>query len=147
MIEVKGLTKIYKPKKGIPVKAVDGVDMKIEEKGMVFLLGRSGSGKSTMLNLLGGLDKYDYGEIIVKGKSSKEFTQSEFDSYRNTYVGFIFQEFNILNDFNVGQNIALAMELQGKKELTTLNELLEKSRFSGYASRKPNELSGGKNSA
>lgn len=144
MIEVKNLTKIYKPKKGVPVKALDGVNLKIEEKGMVFILGKSGSGKSTLLNLLGGLDSYDDGEIIVKGKSSKDFSQSEFDSYRNTYIGFIFQEYNILNEFNVGQNIALAMELQGKKATSEeLNKLLTTVDLEGYASRKPNELSGG----
>ena len=82
---------------------------------MVFLLGKSGSGKSTLLNLLGGLDKYDEGEIIIKGVSSKDFKQSHFDSYRNTYVGFIFQEYNVLEEFSVGANIALAIELQGKK--------------------------------
>lgn len=68
-----------------------------------------------MLNLLGGLDKYDSGEIIIKGVSSKDFKQQYFDSYRNTYVGFIFQEYNILDEFSVGANIALAIELQGRK--------------------------------
>ena len=115
MIEIRNLVKVYNPKNGVPVRAVDGVNLKIADTGMVFLLGKSGSGKSTMLNLLGGLDQYDSGEIIIKGKSSKDFSQSEFDSLRNTYVGFIFQEYNILSEFNVGQNIALAMELQGKK--------------------------------
>ncbi len=144
MIEVKNLVKVYKPKKGVPVRAVDGVSLKIEEKGMVFILGKSGSGKSTLLNLLGGLDRYDEGEIIIKGKSSKDFSQSEFDSYRNTYLGFIFQEYNILNDFSVGANIALAMELQGKKATPeALNELLKTVDLEGYAHRKPNELSGG----
>ncbi len=144
MIEVKNLVKVYKPKKGVPVRAVDGVSLKIEEKGMVFILGKSGSGKSTLLNLLGGLDRYDEGEIIIKGKSSKDFSQSEFDSYRNTYLGFIFQEYNILNDFSVGANIALAMELQGKKATNeALNDLLKTVDLEGYAHRKPNELSGG----
>ena len=95
MIEIRNLVKVYNPKNGVPVRAVDGVNLKIADTGMVFLLGKSGSGKSTMLNLLGGLDQYDSGEIIIKGKSSKDFSQSEFDSLRNTYVGFIFQEYNI----------------------------------------------------
>lgn len=144
MIEIKNLVKIYKPKKGVPVRAVDGVNLTISDTGMVFILGKSGSGKSTMLNLLGGLDKYDEGEIVIKGKSSKDFSQSEFDSLRNTYVGFIFQEYNILNEFNVGQNIALAMELQGKKATSeALNILLDMVDLTGFAKRKPNELSGG----
>jgi putative ABC transport system permease protein len=108
MLETKNLSKIYKPKKGVPVKAIDDVSVRLPDTGMVFLLGKSGSGKSTMLNLLGGLDRYDSGEIIINGVSSKNFSQSHFDSYRNTYVGFIFQEYNVLEEFTVGANIALA---------------------------------------
>lgn len=144
MLELKNVSKTYTTKKGVNVKALDDVSIKFEETGMVFILGKSGSGKSTMLNLLGGLDKYDEGEILIKGKSSKAFTQSEFDSYRNTYVGFIFQEYNILPEFTVGANIALAMELQGKKaDNESLNKLLDEVDLTGHANRKPNELSGG----
>ena len=91
MLEVKDLVKVYKTKDGAEVRALDGVTLSLEEKGMVFLLGRSGSGKSTLLNVCGGLDSPDSGEIIVKGKSSKDFSASDFDSYRNTYVGFFFR--------------------------------------------------------
>ena len=144
MIEVKNLKKTYKPKKGAAVQALKGINLKFEEKGLVFILGKSGSGKSTLLNMLGGLDKFDDGEIIIKGKSSKQFTQSDFDSYRNTFIGFIFQEYNILNDFTVGANIALAMELQGRKPTKEeLNKILDEVDLTGFASRKPNELSGG----
>lgn len=117
MLEVKNVFKSYKPKKGPEVKALNGVSIKFPEKGLVFILGKSGSGKSTLLNVLGGLDVIDEGEIIIKGKSSKDFTQADFDSYRNTYLGFVFQEYNILDEFSVGENIALALELQGKKLL------------------------------
>ena len=96
MLEVKNLSKIYKSKKGAEVRALDDVSIQFPEKGMVFLLGKSGSGKSTLLNVCGGLDAPTEGEILVKGRSSKAFSQSDFDSYRNTYVGFIFQEYNIL---------------------------------------------------
>ena len=144
MIEVRNLRKTYKPKKGKAVEALKGINLKFEEKGLVFILGKSGSGKSTLLNLLGGLDKFDEGEIIIKGKSSEKFTQSDFDSYRNTFIGFIFQEYNILNDFTVGANIALAMELQGKKPTKeSLIQILDEVDLEGYAGRKPNELSGG----
>lgn len=144
MLETKNLVKIYKPKKGVPVKALDGVSLKFPDKGMVFLLGKSGSGKSTLLNLLGGLDKYNDGEIIIKGVSSKKFRQSHFDSYRNTYVGFIFQEYNILEEFTVGANIALALELQGRKATDEeINRILHDVDLDGYGNRRPNELSGG----
>ena len=144
MLETRNLCKTYKPKKGVPVLAVDHISLRFPEKGMVFLLGKSGSGKSTMLNLLGGLDQYDDGEIIIKGISSKDFTQQRFDSYRNTYVGFIFQEYNVLEEFTVGANIALALELQGKTATDDeLNEILRAVDLEGFGDRKPNELSGG----
>lgn len=144
MLETRELTKIYKPKKGVPVVALDKVSLKFPEKGMVFLLGKSGSGKSTLLNLLGGLDGYNGGEIIIKGVSSKDFKQKHFDSYRNTYVGFIFQEYNVLDDFTVGANIALAIELQNRKATDgEVNEILKEVDLEGFGARKPNELSGG----
>lgn len=146
MLEVRNLSKIYKStvKNGVDTKALDDVSLTFPEKGMVFLLGKSGSGKSTLLNVCGGLDAPTSGEIIVKGKSSKNFSQSDFDSYRNTFIGFIFQEYNILNEFSVEDNIALALELQGKpKDKKAIAALLEQVELSGFAKRKPNTLSGG----
>lgn len=144
MLETRNLCKTYKPKKGVPVTAINNVSLKLPDKGMIFLLGKSGSGKSTLLNLLGGLDRYNSGEIIIKGVSSKDFKQQHFDSYRNTYVGFIFQEYNILEEFSVGANIALAIELQGRKaDDSQINTILKEVDLEGYGNRKPNELSGG----
>ncbi len=144
MLQTKDLVKIYKPKKGVPVVALDKVSLKFPEKGMVFLLGKSGSGKSTLLNVLGGLDVYNDGEVIIKGVSSKSFRQKHFDSYRNTYVGFIFQEYNVLDEFTVGANIALAIELQNRKASDEeVNEILKEVDLEGFGNRKPNELSGG----
>lgn len=144
MLEIKNLVKIYKTKGGQEVRALDGVSLKFEEKGMVFLLGKSGSGKSTLLNLCGGLDSPDSGEIIIKGRSSKDFTQSDFDSYRNTFIGFVFQEYNILNEFSVEDNIALALELQGKnKNKKEVADILKQVDLENFARRKPNTLSGG----
>lgn len=144
MLEVKNLVKCYSTKGGVTVKALDNVSVKFPETGMVFLLGRSGSGKSTLLNVSGGLDKPDSGEVIVKGKSSKDFTTADFDSYRNTFIGFVFQEYNILNEFTVEQNIALALQLQNKpNDKKAVNELLEKVDLKGLGRRKPNTLSGG----
>ena len=144
MLETKNLVKIYRPKKGVPVTALNHVSLKFPDTGMVFLLGKSGSGKSTLLNVLGGLDRYNEGEILIKGQSSRTFSQQHFDSYRNTYVGFIFQEYNILDEFSVGTNIALALQLQGIKPTSEqINDILKEVDLDGYGNRKPNELSGG----
>lgn len=144
MLEIKNLCKTYKSKGNVITKALDNVSIKFPQQGMVFLLGKSGSGKSTLLNLCGGLDTPDSGEIIVKGRSSKTFSGSDFDSYRNTFIGFVFQEYNILNEFSVEDNIALALELQGKsKDKERIHELLKQVELESFAKRKPNTLSGG----
>lgn len=143
MLQTKNLTKIYKAN-GVEVKALDDVTLSFGDSGMCFILGKSGSGKSTLLNVCGGLDAPDSGEIIIKNRSSKDFSQKDFDSYRNTYVGFIFQEYNVLNEFSVEDNVMLALELQGKpRDKATVNQLLEMVDLKGMNNRKPNTLSGG----
>ncbi len=143
MLQVKHLVKRYEAK-GETVTALNDVSVDFPERGMVFLLGKSGSGKSTLLNVSGGLDVPDEGEVIVNGKSSKDFTKSDFDSYRNTYLGFIFQEYNILTELTVEENVALALELQGKpKDKEKVEEILAKVDLAGYGDRRPNTLSGG----
>lgn len=144
MLELKNLKKVYTTKGNVEVRALDDISINFPETGMVFLLGKSGSGKSTLLNVTGGLDKPDSGEIIVKGRSSLDFTSSDFDSYRNTFIGFIFQEYNVLGEFTVEDNIGLALELQGKsKDKKAINELLSQVDLEGLGKRKPNTLSGG----
>ncbi len=143
MLQVKDLVKRYVAK-GETVTALDHVSVDFPERGMVFLLGKSGSGKSTLLNVSGGLDAPDEGEVIVNGKSSKDFSKSDFDSYRNTYLGFIFQEYNILNELTVEENVALALELQGKpKDREHVNAILRQVDLEGYGDRRPQTLSGG----
>lgn len=144
MLELRNICKTYKPKNGPEVQALKSVSVKFAEKGLVFILGKSGCGKSTLLNCIGGLDKFDSGEIIIKGKSSKEFSGSDFDSYRNTFLGFIFQEYNILSEFNIEKNIALALELQGKKAThSEVQKILDMVDLGNMGKRKTTELSGG----
>ena len=144
MLELKNITKTYQPKNGAPVQALKDVTLSFEDKGMVFVLGKSGSGKSTLLNIIGGLDFADSGEISIDGKSTKQFKEKDYDAYRNTYIGFVFQEYNILNEFTVGENISLALELQNRKgEKQKVEEILKEVDLEGYADRKSNELSGG----
>ena len=149
MLEVKDLEKTYESRSGVRVKALKGISLNFPEKGMVFILGKSGSGKSTLLNLLGGLDCPTGGEIIVDGRSSKNFSNKDFDVYRNNRIGFIFQEFNLIDNYTVGVNIALAAELQGKKASRSavdavLRELdLTDGDGNTLYERRINELSGG----
>ena len=144
MLELKNVSKTYRPQKGVPVQALKGINLSFGETGLVFVLGKSGSGKSTLLNLIGGLDIADSGEIKIDGKSSRYFKASDYDAYRNTYIGFVFQEYNLLDDFTVGENISLALELQSlKADKQRLDEILKEVDLEGYADRKTNELSGG----
>ena len=147
MIELHNLTKIYNEDLENQVIALDHVSFTLPESGMVFLLGKSGSGKTTMLNVLGGLDAPTEGELRIDGTSSKNFRQKDWDAYRNNYVGFVFQEYNLLDDLTIGANIALALNLQGKISKADAEQkiatVLAQVGLSGYGSRKPSELSGG----
>lgn len=144
MLELKNIKKEYVTKTGIKVKALDDVSINFEDKGIVFLLGKSGSGKSTLLNIIGGLDKFDNGDIIFKDISCKNFKQKDFDSYRNTHIGFIFQSYNLFNQYNIEDNISIALELQGKKfNKDLISNSLKNIDLEGFEKRKPKELSGG----
>ena len=97
MIQIKSLSKKYKEGKGKEVTALDGVTLDLPDKGLVFITGKSGSGKSTFLNLLGGLDSPTEGEIIIDGRSSRDFKEKEFCALRNADVGFVVQEYHLIN--------------------------------------------------
>lgn len=143
MIKISGLTKTYKSGKQ-HTTALNSINISLPDSGMVFLLGKSGCGKTTLLNMLGAMDTFDCGDIIVEGRSLSAMTDRERDAYRNTYVGFIFQEYNLIDDFNVEQNIAVAQELQRKEpQPGEIGKLLEKLDLKGVEKRKISELSGG----
>ena len=144
MLEIRDIRKTYQTKKGTPTRALDGVSLTFPARGLVFILGKSGSGKSTLLNICGGLDRPDEGEIVVRGRSSKDFSAEDFDSYRNTCVGFVFQEYNVLDEFSVEDNVALALELQNKpRDAQRIARILRDVELEGFAKRRPNTLSGG----
>lgn len=144
MIELKNVSKTYKSKKSNNTIALKNISIKFHEKGLVFILGKSGSGKSTLLNIIGGLDKYDNSEVIINGKSTRKFKEKDFDAFRNTYMGFIFQEFNLLENYSIEQNIKLSLELQHKKATNDeIKNVLELVELEDISKRKTNELSGG----
>ena len=101
MISIKNVTKIYKSKKGKDTIALNNISLQFADKGLVFIVGKSGSGKSSLLNVIGGLDKYNSGEIIFDGKIFNEFKDKDYDYYRNSQVGFVFQDFNLIPEYNV----------------------------------------------
>lgn len=144
MLEIKNVSKTYKTKNGLKNEVLKQINLKFSSNGLTFILGKSGSGKSTLLNLIGGLDNYDSGEIIIDNVSTKKFKDSDFDSYRNNYVGFIFQEFNIIEDYTIYENIILPLKLQNKKvNENEIDDLLKKLDIEELKTRKLNELSGG----
>ena len=143
MLKLINATKIYKSKGG-DVRAVDDVTLTFEDKGLIFLTGKSGSGKTTLLNIIGGLDNLDSGSIKINGKEFSDFKEVDYDSYRNTYVGFVFQEFNLIPEFTVKKNIAIANELQGKPlDEERINALMEEMEIENLGNRKISQISGG----
>lgn len=144
MIELKNIKKIYKSKKTKETIALNNINFKIGSTGMTFIIGKSGSGKSTILNLIGGLDDPTSGEILIQGKDITKFSNKEYDAYRNTYIGFIFQEFNILEQYNVYSNIELSLNLQSEKvSKDAIDTLLNNLGIGDLGNRGINELSGG----
>lgn len=145
MIILKNVSKDYEIKSGV-VHALADINIELPERGMIFILGKSGCGKSTLLNILGGLDTYTSGEMVVDGVSTKDYSGVSWDDYRNNKVGFVFQEYNLIDEYDIKNNLAIAGQLQGKskKEIdTTIAEALASVGLSGYEKRKTSELSGG----
>jgi ABC-type lipoprotein export system ATPase subunit/ABC-type antimicrobial peptide transport system permease subunit len=144
MIQLIDLIKEYRSVDSPTVVALKNINLQLPERGMVFILGKSGSGKSTLLNVIGGLDTYEGGDLIINGVSTKNFTAKEFDDYRNNCVGFVFQEFHLLENYTVGKNVSLPLELQRSKNKDMLvRRALEQVDLKGYESRKASALSGG----
>lgn len=143
MLELKNVKKKYRTKAG-DVNALDGITLTLPSKGLIFITGKSGCGKTTLLNVIGGLDSPDSGDIIVWDKRFSAFSPEEYDSYRNTFVGFVFQEYNLLKEYTVEGNIKMAMELQGSAaDNEEFERLLRDMDINELKDRFPAELSGG----
>ena len=143
MIRIENLKKIYDAKKGKPCTALDSVSFDLPDRGMVFIVGKSGSGKSTLLNLLGGLDGVSDGDIVVGGKRFSEFSEADYDAYRGSFVGFVFQDFCLIEGMTVFENARLSLDLQGEEADDAVREALKTVDLAEYGSRYPKELSGG----
>ena len=142
MIEIKNLTKIYKSQSKEDVIAVNNISLSFLEHGLVIINGESGCGKTTLLNILGGLDKKSSGEYIINQKRVEDF--KSLDDFRNQVVGIVFQDYNLIENLNVFDNINLALSLQDKSNNKQLVlDVLQRVGLKGFENRKINELSGG----
>ena len=143
MICISNLVKVYKSKKRKTCKALDNINLVLPDGGLVFVLGKSGSGKSTLFNLVGGLDNITSGNIIVDGNDISTFKENEYCNYRNNHIGFIFQDYHLIDELTVFENICLSLNLKKEEDKNKVLESLEKVDLSGYENRYPTELSGG----
>ena len=145
MISIKNLHKSYKMGDR-PIHVLKGINLEIEEGELVAIMGSSGSGKSTLLNILGMLDLYDEGKYLLDNVLIKGLTETTAANYRNRFLGFIFQSFNLINYKNALENIALPLYYQGlgrKIRKVKALEYLEKVGLKDWANHLPSELSGG----
>ena len=129
-----------------PVHALKGVDLEFRESEFVAILGHSGCGKTTLLNIIGGLDHYSSGDLIINNKSTRRFTDADWDSYRNHSVGFVFQSYNLIPHQNVLSNVELALTLSGvgpAERRRRAVEALEKVGLGDQLQKKPSQMSGG----
>ncbi|MBE6157529.1 MAG: ABC transporter ATP-binding protein/permease [Firmicutes bacterium] len=145
MLEIKKISKSYKTGDFVQ-NALNKVDIKFRSKEFVSILGASGSGKTTLLNIIGGLDHYDDGDLIINNKSTKKFKEKDWNAYRNNCIGFVFQNYNLINHISILENVEMGMTLSGikpKQKKKRAQEALKKVGLLEHASKKPNQLSGG----
>jgi len=145
LLELKNIKKDYPAGNGI-VTALKGVSLNFRKNEFVSILGPSGCGKTTMLNIIGGLDQYTSGDLIINGKSTKDFKDRDWDSYRNHSIGFVFQSYNLIPHQSVLQNVEIALSLSGvskNERRKRAKEALEMVGLSDQLRKKPTEISGG----
>ena len=145
MLQLKNIVKSYTVGELTQV-ALKGISLNFRENEFVSILGQSGSGKTTMLNIIGGLDRYDSGDLVINGVSTKKYRDVDWDAYRNTSIGFVFQSYNLIPHQNVLSNVEMALTLSGvsrKERRKRAVEVLKKVGLQDHIHKKPNQLSGG----
>ena len=145
MIRLKNVSKFYYSK-GMIASGISKVNLDLDAGEFVVITGESGSGKSTLLNVISGLDTYEEGEMYIEGQETSHYTASDFEDYRQKYISFIFQSFNLVSSYTVFQNVALAMQIDGYDNAAIkrkVNEIIDKVGLSAYRNRKVSKLSGG----
>ena len=145
MLELKNITKVYEAGT-TQVEALKGINIAFRENEFVAILGQSGCGKTTLLNIIGGLDRYTSGDLIINGRSTKEYDDRDWDTYRNHSIGFVFQSYNLIPHQSVLANVELALTLSGvsgEERRARAVEALEKVGLGNRGASYPNQLSGG----
>lgn len=145
MLELNGIRKTYITGT-TSVEALKGIDLKFRDSEFVSILGQSGCGKTTLLNIIGGLDKYTSGDLKINGRSTKDFKDRDWDAYRNNSIGFVFQSYNLIPHQTVLSNVELALTLSGVSKAERrqrATEALEKVGLKEQIHKKPNQMSGG----
>ena len=145
MLELKNITKNYEIGENV-VKALKGVTLSFRESEFVSILGQSGCGKTTLLNIIGGLDKFTSGDLIINGKSTKDFSDRDWDDYRNHKIGFVFQSYNLISHQTVLSNVELALTLSGvskQERKQRAIDALNKVGLGDQLDKKPQQMSGG----
>lgn len=145
MLELKHIKKYYHVG-GTLTKAQDDVSVAFREQEFVAILGPSGSGKTTMLNIIGGLDRYDSGDLVIRGKSTKDFKDADWDAYRNNSVGFIFQSYNLISHLSIMDNVEMGMTLSGvsaAEKKQRAEDALIRVGLKDHMHKSPQQLSGG----
>ena len=145
MLELKNIRKIYETG-DTKLAALDGVSLCFRENEFVSILGASGCGKTTMLNIIGGLDRYSEGDLVINGRSTKSFKDKDWDTYRNHSIGFVFQSYNLIPHQTVLANVELALTLSGvskSERKAKATEALKKVGLGDQLHKKPNQMSGG----
>lgn len=144
-IELRNVSKYYAGEDSVSM-GISRIDLDLDMGEFVAITGESGSGKSTLLNVISGLDTYEEGEMIVCGEDTTAYSTEEYENYRKTYIGNIFQDFNIINSYTVYENIELVMLLSGKSKSECkerVEQLIELVDLSPYRNTKASKLSGG----
>ncbi len=145
MLRLSNIKKIYTTGDS-DVTALDGINIEFRQNEFISILGPSGCGKTTLLNIIGGLDQYTSGDLIINGKSTKNFTDGDWDAYRNRSIGFVFQSYNLIPHQTVLANVELAMTLSGvsrTERAKRAKDALKKVGLENQMNKKPNQLSGG----
>ncbi|MBQ2938090.1 MAG: ATP-binding cassette domain-containing protein [Clostridia bacterium] len=145
MLKLKNITKTY-ISGDEKVDALKGIDIEFRESEFVSILGQSGCGKTTLLNIIGGLDRYTKGDLVINGKSTKDFKDRDWDAYRNYSVGFVFQSYNLISHQTILSNVELALTISGvskKERKQRAIKALEDVGLKEHIHKKPNQLSGG----